>query len=119
MTKTTIALSILLALNGQNTGPGWKQLPAIAKTPTECLTSLRTTIANERKQQQTAGSSSVDQKVFAAACTSRFELNTTAAAELTSLIELYSLAGEGERMTAAVDRALSAKELNGHDRAAV
>jgi thiol-disulfide isomerase/thioredoxin len=96
------------------------------KTPTECLAAVRSRVAKAQRDAAAAppSISAVSgivgaQKGLAAQCTARFDLATAAPADLASLVELYNMAGQYDRLQAAVTRALTAPNLAGRDRATV
>src|SRR6185295_18015824 len=119
-----LALIALLTAAPQKISSG---LPADAMTtPTACLAAVRNEVAKQQRSVQAAPPSITAAERMAGTrtglarqCTARFDVTTVADVELASLIELYSLADQGERMTAAVDRALAAKTLSAANRALV
>src|SRR5262245_2695700 len=123
MTQLSVALAALILFLPQSTGTGPVRPPVIVapssprlsadarKTPTTCLGAVKNEVMKVQRSVQAAppsGSLANDiartRRDLAAQCTSRFDLKTVPETELASLIELYSLADQGERMAAAVDR---------------
>jgi thiol-disulfide isomerase/thioredoxin len=100
---------------------------SLPKTPAECLKAVRDFVVNRQRELRPPTGMTVEivrqvekeRIAMATDCAAQFDVATIAARDLASLADLYSDAAQPDQAKRALDRALTATDMPGNDRAVV